>query len=333
MQTKTVTPRSVVFKQEGDVGTAEVVFATLGVIDKDGDVTYATDFQDGATAKIAPWGHDWGNLPTGGATIHVSPGTGVSGADEMVGSVKFLLNTDQGRNTYQTLKGLHSMGVPVEWSYGFDYASKNPADVGGKVANHLKDITVHELSPVMIGAGVNTRTLAVKGATTDDTKAATKFGDLPLYPRDRAWDAAAAEAAVRAWAGGDSLDFAKYRKAFAWYDADAADQLGSYKLQIADVTDGELWAVPRGVFAAAAALQGSRGGVDIPDADVAGVQAHLDGYYAKMREAFDDDAIVAPWSKEAKDAVAAEEQAIKDASHAALIMFQTTWASALGVSL
>ena len=57
---------------------------------------------------------------------------------------------------------------------------------------------------------------------------------------------------------------------------------GSYKLPIADVIDGRLRAVPKAVFAAAGAMRGARGGVDIPDADRKGVIRHLEKYYAKM---------------------------------------------------
>ena len=43
----------------------------------------------------------------------------------------------------------------------------------------------------------------------------------------------------------------KYRDAHVWYDADKKDNFTAYKLLIADVVDGRLKAVPRGVMAAA----------------------------------------------------------------------------------
>ena len=52
----------------------------------------------------------------------------------------------------------------------------------------------------------------------------------------------------------------KYRDAHVWYDSGKKDNFTAYKLLIADVVDDRLTAVPRGVMAAAAVMQGSRGG-------------------------------------------------------------------------
>ncbi len=112
--------------------------------------------------------------------------------------------------------------------------------------------------------------------------AVTTFQDLPLADRDRAWDGDAAEKRVRAWADAEDEPNAKYRDAHTWYDADNKDNFTAYKLLIADVVDGRLKAVPRGVMAAAGVMQGARGGVDIPARDVDRVKSHLAKYYKKM---------------------------------------------------
>jgi hypothetical protein len=114
--------------------------------------------------------------------------------------------------------------------------------------------------------------------------AVTAFGDLPLADRDREWDGAAAEKRVREWADAQDEPNARYRDAHVWYDADAKGNFTAYKLLIADVIDGRLKAVPRGVFAAAAVMQGSRGGVDVPGKDVDRIKSHLAKYYAKLDE-------------------------------------------------
>ena len=114
--------------------------------------------------------------------------------------------------------------------------------------------------------------------------AVTSFQDLPLTDRDREWDGDAAERRVRRWAGADDEPNARYRDAHVWYDADEKDSFTAYKLLIADVVDGHLKAVPRAVFAAAAVMQGSRGGVDVPEKDRSRIRSHLGRYYAKLDE-------------------------------------------------
>jgi hypothetical protein len=116
----------------------------------------------------------------------------------------------------------------------------------------------------------------------------TAFQDLPLADRDREWDGDAAESRVRAWANAEDEPNEKYRDAHVWYDSQKMGNFTAYKLLIADVVDGRLKAVPRGIMAAAAVMQGSRGGVDLPRDDVDRVKSHLAKYYAKM-----DD--TAPW--------------------------------------
>ena len=114
--------------------------------------------------------------------------------------------------------------------------------------------------------------------------AVTAFQDLPLADRDREWDGAAAERRVREWAEAQDGPTARYRDAHVWYDAEKKDNFTAYKLLVADVVDGTLVAVPRGVFAAAAVMQGSRGGVDLPDEDRDRVRCHLATYYARLDE-------------------------------------------------
>ena len=117
-------------------------------------------------------------------------------------------------------------------------------------------------------------------------KSVVPFQDLDIADRGRAWDSDAAKARVRQWAGGGSsledMDWGKYREAFLWYDDNNAENITSYKLPIADIIGGKLTVVPRAVFAAAGAMLGARGGVDIPDNARPRVISHLERYYSKM---------------------------------------------------
>jgi len=147
----------------------------------------------------------------------------------------------------------------------------------------VKKADLWEASLVTIPANEMANVLAMKAAM----KAATPFKDLPLADVDMRWDANAAKARVMEWAGAeDGLDTPaiqkKYRDCFFWYDSAEPDVFASYKLPFTDIIDGKLTAVPRGIFAAAAAMQGARGGVDIPESDRPGVIRHIERYYAKM---------------------------------------------------
>jgi hypothetical protein len=120
--------------------------------------------------------------------------------------------------------------------------------------------------------------------------AVTAFQDLPVADRDREWDGDAADNRVRVWANAENEPNAKYRDAHVWYDADKKQNFTAYKMLIADVIDGKLVAIPRGIMAAGNVVQGGRGGVDLPKDDIARVKSHLAKYYKKM----DDEA---PWER------------------------------------
>jgi len=138
---------------------------------------------------------------------------------------------------------------------------------------------------------------ANEGALTAD-KMATEFQDLPLAARDREWSSDAAINRWREFSDSTESPSEQYRENFMWFDDEEPGEFGSYKLPYGDIIDGEHVAVPRGLFAVAAALQGARGGVDLPEGDIDDVREHVEQYYEKMRDEFDDDAIVAPWQTE-----------------------------------
>lgn len=136
-------------------------------------------------------------------------------------------------------------------------------------------------SIVTKGANPGAKMVEVYSAEID--YGATGYQNLPIV--EKAWDAAAAKKRVAAWAGGiENMNWSKYAKAFLWFDSANKDKMGAYKLPYADVIDGSLKAVSRGIFAAAAAVQGARGGVDIPEADRARIRAHIARYYKRMEK-------------------------------------------------
>lgn len=103
--------------------------------------------------------------------------------------------------------------------------------------------------------------------------------DSPEAPDDRAWDGDGARGRVLKWAGGpdkENVDWDKYEKAFAWFDGEERENLGSYKLPHHDIVNGELKVVLRGVQSANGVMQGAMGGVELPSSERSKVQAHLD---------------------------------------------------------
>lgn len=138
----------------------------------------------------------------------------------------------------------------------------------------LKSVTLYEISLVTIPMN--------PAAKITGMKTVVPYQDLPLADDGRPWDGVAAERRVREWADAQDAPNEDYRSAFLWYDSENEENFGAYKLGIADVIDGELMAVPRAIFAAAAAMRGARGGVDIPESDRAGVIANIERYYRKM---------------------------------------------------
>lgn len=108
------------------------------------------------------------------------------------------------------------------------------------------------------------------------------WSDMPLADESRAWDGDAAAGRVFTWAtDGDTTDWGRYARAFLRKDDDADPQTrGAYSFPIADVIDGTLTIVPRGVFAAAAAVQGARSGSEPSEADA--MRSVLSGIYRRM---------------------------------------------------
>jgi hypothetical protein len=120
--------------------------------------------------------------------------------------------------------------------------------------------------------GVSTQELVTKGYFYE-AKGAVAYKDHGTADPDEAWDGPAEVKAC-----GDDMD--KLKSICAWFDSDNADVKSAYKLPHHRASD--LKAVWNGVKAAAAALQGGRGGVDIPSGDIARVKAHIASHYKEF---------------------------------------------------
>lgn len=154
----------------GEAGSFIAVFSRLGVVDRQGDVTEVGAFTEGEAVRIAQWGHNWASPAVGKGTIH-------SDSREAWVQGQFFLNTTAGRETYETVKGLGSL---QEWSYGYEVLRSRPGTFEGKKVRFLQKLRVIEVSPVMEGAGIGTRTTAIKSADLNPTSAYAQIVALEL---------------------------------------------------------------------------------------------------------------------------------------------------------
>lgn len=180
MNKKSISPSGVKIVDESE-GKVTAVFATLGVKDSEGDVTLPGEFEEGAPIRVSAYNHaSWkeGHLPVGKGTIRTD-------GDKAYADLQFFLNTTAGRDTFEVIKQMD--GDLQEWSYGYD-AESEPGRHKGESVNFLKNVKVHEVSPVILGAGVGTHTVSAKGKqlASDLTRSlreagAEKFGGDRIY--------------------------------------------------------------------------------------------------------------------------------------------------------
>ncbi len=141
-------------KAMDDVGRGLAVIATMNVIDKDGDVTLPGAFGE-QTVKVVPT-HDWSHVPLGKATLKEQ-------GDEVIAEFGLNLEIEAARDWHSSMKlDLESPPALQEWSYGFTITGFSFGQFEDQDVRFLSALKVHEISPVMVGAGVNTRTLALK---------------------------------------------------------------------------------------------------------------------------------------------------------------------------
>jgi len=178
-------------------------------------------------------------------------------------------------------------GIINTCSVGINVLKSEFQQSGELLIRRIKEIKLYEISLCPFPANEFTVVMA---------KNVVPFQDLPLAALNTAWDAEGAEARVRAWCKADGEPNERYKKAFLLIDRVKANMHEGYKLQIVDVIDGHLKAVPNAIMAAANAID------TISDSDKISIKNHLARYYNKMRREFDDNTIVAPWTTSSKEA-------------------------------
>lgn len=143
-------------KDLNEKGEGRAVIATLNVVDLDHDVTMPGAFGEQVVQMVPA--HDWQEAPIGKALLREVK-------NEVVSEFKLNLNTTAGRDWYEALKfDLEHPPTKQQYSYGFSIIESSDGNFEGQRVRFLKKLKVHEISPVMLGAGIGTRTLALKDA-------------------------------------------------------------------------------------------------------------------------------------------------------------------------
>lgn len=254
--------------KNADRGEVSAVFSTFNVVDSDGDVTLPDAFDGNGEVVISAYGHSsWGSgVPVGKGRIRTTD-------SEAILDGQFFLDTQAGKDTFVAVKSLGDLG---QWSYGYDTVDAERGIHDGRDVQFLKKLKVWEVSPVLVGAGVNTRTLSAKGRdmTKPGSGAEPAQYKAAIRPHKaaatgRPWDAAAVVDALP-----DDASVSDLRSVFAWVDPDGEpESKSSYRFPHHHGVDGP--ANIRAVTRAIGVLNGARGGAGLPEADRKAVYNHL----------------------------------------------------------
>jgi len=144
-----------------DSGQVEAVFSIFNSLDSDGDIVKPGAVKSGFKNNQVPmvWSHKW-DMPIGKGTI-------AQDDDKAVFKGEFFMDTESGKEAYNLVK---NMGDMQQWSFGYkvndsEYDKAKDSEGRDTNARYLKDLTVYEVSPVLVGANQDTYTLAIKSNT------------------------------------------------------------------------------------------------------------------------------------------------------------------------
>jgi len=147
-------------------GTVQSAFSVFNTIDSDGDVVKPSAFKDGQEVPMT-WAHHW-DQPIGKGTVRV-------GRKQATFDGHFFLDTQAGMEAYKTVKNMAGL---QEWSFGFRVLEDEEGDFEGQQVRFLKGLELFEVSPVLVGANRETRTLAIKGAVPDLSDLKDMMGEM-----------------------------------------------------------------------------------------------------------------------------------------------------------
>ena len=144
------------FKADGE-GKVSAVFSVFNTLDSDGDVVVPEAIKSGFKSGSVPmvWAHKW-DMPIGKGAIKQD-------GDKATFEGEFFMDTESGKEAYNLVK---AMGDLQQWSFGYrvndSERGKFKSGDTDVDARYLKDLSVYEVSPVLVGANQDTYTMAIK---------------------------------------------------------------------------------------------------------------------------------------------------------------------------
>ncbi len=154
----------------------------------------------------------------------------------------------------------------------------------------LKEIDLYEISLVTFPANDKAVLQSYKMV---DPKLGFSFAD-----RDTEWDGDKAIANIKEFTNSQEEPSADYYKYFMYFDEPNEDNFTAYKMPFVDIIDNKPRIIPKAIFSIAGALQGARGGLDIPEEDKQEIVNKINKIYSKMAKEFDDESLVSPLKKD-----------------------------------
>jgi HK97 family phage prohead protease len=154
-------------KEESDkTGEVKAVFSVFNDVDSDGDVVVPGAVKSGFKGGSVPmvWSHKW-DMPIGKGSISQDN-------DMATFTGEFFMDTESGKEAYNLVK---SMGDLQQWSFGFrvnaaEYGKFQKDGKDEEDVRYLKDLSVYEVSPVLVGANQETFTMAIKSDKETEAK-------------------------------------------------------------------------------------------------------------------------------------------------------------------
>jgi hypothetical protein len=252
-------------KASGDDRTFEVVMSTSDE-DRQGDALDQSgwDLKYYTMNPVVLWAHNYGSFPIGVVTDIETKG------NETIATGKF---APEGVNPDADMAcKLYQAKILRAVSPGYiqnDDGTRELLEVSfcpvpaGRYALSLRQVSA---------LGMNERDLVTKGFFYE-TKGTVPYHDYGIADPDEAWDGP-----TQVKQCGDDIE--KLKSICTWFDSEDADVKSSYKLPHHRASDRK--AVWKGVAAAGSAISGARGGVQLPEKDLAAIKAHLAKHYKQF---------------------------------------------------